>query len=148
MCFINYNVKRVLFVCISSIFLIVGIATLNDYWISWDSPVHFRRGQTYLQYYLTGEETFKNTYSFYQTNDVLHTGKKLKDQDMGHPPLGDILMATFNRVFFQELRIIGDIEAYNLFIVFTAALIVFFTFLFAYENFGVWPAIFSSLLLF
>ena len=131
------------------LFFASGAFTLGDYGISWDSPVHFRRGQTYLHYFLTGRTDFGEAEqkSFYQVNDVLHTGKNLKDLDMGHPPLSDILSAVSNYIFHQKLGWLGDIEAHNLFIVFSGALTVFFVALFAYETFGLTAAVFSSLFL-
>lgn len=145
------------------VFLVVGIVTFDNYGISWDSPVHFRRGQSYLNFFLTGKESLGDfpeynlekaqtdpdyhERSFYQTDDVLHTGRPLKEIDMGHPVLGDILMAVFNKVFYQQLGVVWDIGGYNLFIIFCGALAVLFVFLFAYEAFGIWPAIYSSFFL-
>lgn len=155
--------KWLLALTFSGLFFLIGLATLKDYGISWDSPVHFRRGQTYLHFFLTGKLTFEDLpkynlkkaqedsnyheRSFYQVDDVLHTGKTLKELDMGHPPLGDILMAVSNSLFYQRLGVLEDIEGYNLFLVFSGALTVFFVFIFAYEAIGLWAAVFASIFL-
>lgn len=39
-------------------FFIIGIFTLSDYGINWDSPNHMLRGQAFAQFALTGKKTF------------------------------------------------------------------------------------------
>ena len=39
-------------------FLIIQITTIYDYGINWDNPLHFNRGQAYLNYFLTGEKNY------------------------------------------------------------------------------------------
>lgn len=41
-------------------FLVVGLFTLNDYGLNWDSAKHYRKGQAYLHYILTGEKTYES----------------------------------------------------------------------------------------
>lgn len=53
-----FNDKVFLSLLIPTIFLIVGILTLGDYGINWDSPKHFMRGQAYLHFILTGYHDF------------------------------------------------------------------------------------------
>lgn len=50
----KYNLAFLL----SLLFLIVGIITLSDYGINWDSANHMLRGQGYTEFLLTGKDTF------------------------------------------------------------------------------------------
>lgn len=38
--------------------LIIGILTLGQYGINWDEPYHYRRGQSFLHFLLTGRKTY------------------------------------------------------------------------------------------
>ncbi len=158
-------------------FFIVSIATLSHYGISWDEPIHFQRGQAYLYYFLTGEktydalpvvrdyipkiegldinETFKgrtivdlkpNFRRSYFQNESLN-GKYFISSDSGHPPLNGILAALTNKIFYQHLGIMGDIESHHLFIVIAATVLVFVVSIFAYELYGVTASIVAGVCL-
>ena len=43
-----------IFLCF--LFLLLGIATVSDYGINWDEPVHYIRGQAFLRFFLTGKK--------------------------------------------------------------------------------------------
>ena len=43
---------------LSLLFVTVGIATLSDYGINWDAPLHMLEGQAYAELYLTGEKSY------------------------------------------------------------------------------------------
>ncbi len=61
--------------------------------------------------------------------------------DDGHPPLADIASAFFNTVFYGNLHIIGDVESYHLFEIFTSTLLIGVVFLIVKKEFGIFPAI-------
>lgn len=172
----------------SIIFLIIGIWTLGDYGMNWDEPIHFMRGQAYLNYFLTGKKDYSNlspyprllkkcpekvkncqvsplgpsdtipyegniTYeeavlknvpkgqpyrSYYQHDNG--TFNDFINMEEGHPPLGGILAALTNKIFYQHLKIIPDIESYHLFEVFAGFMIVAGVSIFVYKNYGVFPA--------
>ncbi len=46
------------------IFLVVGIFTLKNYGINWDTINHLTRGQAYLHYFLTGHENYSDLPKF------------------------------------------------------------------------------------
>lgn len=145
------------------VFFFASFITLSDYGISWDETLHWRRGQAYLYYFLTGETTYQklpnpnlqgtsgnpkkipSRRSFYQ-ND-LHNGEFFLKNDSGHPPLNDELAALFNYVFFQRLGILDDIGAHHLFNITASALLVFVVVYFATQTFGVWAGLISFLAL-
>src|SRR5258706_13418980 len=125
------------------IFLVVGIFTLKNYGINWDTINHLTRGQAYLHYFLTGHENYSDlpkfvTYfqdptklapmttqvrSFYKNSEA--DFKWMMQYDgYGHPPLSDILSSAFNIVLFQKLRIINDIDAYHVYGVFMASALI------------------------
>lgn len=176
------------------IFLIVGIATLSDYGMNWDEPLHFMRGQAYLHFYLTGEKDYKDLLpyprlsdecedwvsdcsitpspsdkeeyredkrlygeavwlknetdnrkkrSLYQ-HDIYTYNYFINEGDSGHPPANDIMAALSNYIFFQKLGVLGDIESYQIFEVFSAFLIVAGVAIFSYLEFGLFSSLVAS----
>lgn len=143
------------------IYFIIGLITLKNYNISWDEPTHFKRGQAYLHYFLTGKLTFDDLpkydlnkarldpyyheRSLYQ--EAGYDGEYHLAKDGDHPPLNDILASFTNYIFYQELGIMGDVESYHLFEIFIVSILIGYIFLFGYEAYGFWTGIFSALFL-
>src|SRR3989344_4228074 len=50
--------KYLLPLILSLAFFIIGIFTLSDYGINWDSPLHMLRGQAYAHFFLTGKDSY------------------------------------------------------------------------------------------
>lgn len=141
------------------VFFIAGSLTLKDYGISWDEPTHFKRGQAYLWYFLTGEKNYHklppydlerakidpsyHERSFYQNDAQDYSWHMEHDGD--HPALNDILASVSNYIFYQKLGILGDIESFHIFEVFASAVLVAILFFWAAETFGIWVGIFSSM---
>ncbi|HWA52015.1 MAG TPA: glycosyltransferase family 39 protein [Patescibacteria group bacterium] len=63
------------------------------------------------------------TRSLYQNSD-LNFSYFMSNDGYGHPPLSDILSSLFNVVLFQKLRIIDDIDAYHVYGVLLASVLV------------------------
>lgn len=155
------NKKHLLAITFFAIYFLLGLITLKDYNISWDEPTHFKRGQAYLWYFLTGKKTYEglpqynlvearknpryHERSLYQENGFDTNYHLIKDGD--HPPLNDILAAFSNYVFYQKLGIMGDVESYHLFEIFVSAILVGVVFLFASEAFNLWTGVFSAIFL-
>ena len=179
------NIKEIIIVLIIPIiFFLYAIFTISDYGINWDEPYHFRRGQAFLQYYLTGDKTYNNIprypplkgtsdspnfrnsqqnfedvqnnpslsdpnyrRSYYQDQDW--NGEYHIDQEdpAGHPALNGILAALFNKVFFQKLGIIGDLESYHLFEISVSSLLVFAIAIFIWKEYGLIESLVSSLVI-
>ena len=146
------------------IFFIVGVITLKNYGINWDTINHLTRGQAYLHYFLTGRQNysdlpkFVNYYqdptkflpattqmrSFYQNSEA--DFKWMMQYDgYGHPPLSDILSSFFNIVLFQKLRLINDIDAYHIYGVFLAAALVSLIFYWISKLYGKIAGLVASL---
>ncbi len=155
----NYS-PIVLAVIVGVAYCIIGIATLKDYGINWDEPVHFARGQAYLTYLTTGTTQYENLPPYVIRGIVFDAeGNRTKtappervtrsvfqnptqppaywlEDDVGHPPLNGILAAATNRLFYGVLGWLGDIDAYHLFEIFAASILVGVVFLFGYQAFG------------
>lgn len=131
------------------IFFIVGVFTLPDYGINWDTINHLPRGQAYLHYFLTGNKDYKDLAPFrpyFQNPDSLKIDTNLPKEDIpqrsfyetdgspfywymdedgaGHPPLSDILSALFNYILFSKLHLINDVDSYHVYGIFLAAALV------------------------
>lgn len=136
-----------------ALYFLFNIVILPHYGISWDEPFHYLRGQIYLQYFLTGNgDTFDATskLSSYQNFNVLIDGNIvnfsfLSKNDAGHPPLNGILAAISNRVFYQNLGLLGDIESYHLFIILVSVFLVFLVFFWTYKTYGMFAGIIAFL---
>ncbi len=144
-------IRKFFFVSFLFFYFIINAFLLSDYGMSWDEPVHYQRGQVYLQYFLTGngDKFTGSKLSLYQ-KDLFLYGKLanlsfyLKSDD-GHPPLNGILSAVSNRIFYQNLGILGDIESYHLFIVLTSVFLAALIFYWVKKEYGIFPGVISFL---
>src|SRR4030065_1463443 len=135
--------RKLIAFLLSLVFFTLGLVTLPDYGINWDTINHLPRGQAYLNYFLTGSRDYSNLIEDSPENNWYWQNPKslsidtnlLKDQvprrsmyqsyatpfsyfivkDGGHPPISDIISAIFNRVLFGQLRIIIDIDSYRVY---------------------------------
>lgn len=158
------NKSILLAILYSVLFFLAAFLTLDDYGISWDETIHFRRGEAYVYYFLTGNKTYqdlpdvnlqgtegkpenidKPRRSFYQ-NDF-HNGQFWEIRDIGHPPLSDQLAAFFNVLFFQKLGILDDITSFHLYNILAGTLIVFIVTFFASVTFGKFASLSAFLVL-
>lgn len=167
---IKKNFLKNLFVILLPVivYFIPSVATISDYNVNWDEPVHFVRGQAYLRIFLTGEKNYKNLphledfhkyledrdnrqysslprYSIYQNNSF--DGDHFLKNDEGHPALNGILAAFTNYIFYQQLGLIGDIESYHFFIIGVSLLLLILIVKFALEEYGLVAAITALLTL-
>lgn len=62
----------------------------------------------------------------------------------GHPAVSDILMAATNRLFYEKLGLLPDIEAYHFYVVFVSSLSLFFVYLFSKRAFDTTTAFFAT----
>lgn len=131
----------------AAVFFIISFLTLRDYGINWDEPVHFMRGQAYLNFFLTGQTRYPddlgNRPSQFQNRS--YSTEYLLKEDSGHPPANGILAALSNFIFYQKLNILGDIDSYHLFNILSGTLLVLVVGLFAYEGLGLFAALIASL---
>lgn len=135
------------------LYLVTSIATIGDYGVNIDEPAHFRRGQGYLHYFLTGKKDYKDLpatarRSHYQDN--FETGGFYIDvgKDQSHPPLNDTLSALTNYVFYQKLNVLGDVESHHLFGILTVTLLLFGIYVFTRIHFGIFAGIVAALSVF
>ena len=57
--------RKITALVLGFIFFVMGLATLPDYGINWDTINHLPRGQAYLNYFLTGRRDFSNLPEFF-----------------------------------------------------------------------------------
>ncbi len=143
------NAKKLVVVAMPLLFLVAGAATLKDYGISWDEPAHFFRGQAQVDLLLTGDFDYKDLAarprkSIYQDPSQ---PARFFFHDSGHPPINGTLAALFNRILYQDLGVMGDIESLHLFNVAISAFLVFVVVSFATRAYGVFPGIVAGLVL-
>ena len=135
---------------VSLIFFLVSLFTIRDYGVDWDEALHFRRGQAYLHYYLTGNTTYQDLAeenyprrSFYQVDK--HNMEGIMKIDGAHGPLSDQLAALSNYIFYQKLNLADDISSHHLYIIFASSILVFIVAIFAAETMGYFGALVASL---
>ena len=148
-----------LFSIISLLFFSASMLTMRNYGISWDEPTHFKRGQAYLRFFLTGERNYEklpkynlekarsdpnyHERSIYQ-NDTFNIDYYMQ-KDGGHPPLNGILASLFNLIFYQKLGVMEDAESYHVFGILISAILIGTVFLFGAEVFGLWVGLFAAI---
>ncbi|MBI3397189.1 glycosyltransferase family 39 protein [Candidatus Woesebacteria bacterium] len=83
---------------------VIAFFTLNHYGVNWDEPYHYRRGQAFLHYYLTGNKTYEgipkypplkgdpDSPGFRNTNEVFYSVQR-------NPSLSD---PAFRRSYYQD----------------------------------------------
>lgn len=129
------------------VFFLAAFFTIGDYGINWDEPVHFMRGQAYLNFFLTGEtkypEDIGNRPSQFENRS--YSTEYLLISDSGHPPLNGIMASFLNLIFYQKLNLLGDVESYHLFNILAGVLLVWVVTKFAFESFGVFAAFISAI---
>jgi len=140
-------IKYSVLVFLPLLFFVVSLLTLQDYGISWDEPIHFFRGQAYLNYFLSGDANYtnllsNNNRSYYE--DPSQSAAYFFLNDSGHPPVNDELAALSNYIFFQKTRILGDIESYHLFNITVSTLLVVVVVVFSYETYGLVASVVSG----
>jgi hypothetical protein len=120
--------------CFFLAFLVINIATLTHYGVSWDESTHFMRGSSFLHYIITGEESFNSLPKFEDGDYKVDYGYEFVDTRTGgvvrrsiyqyhplsffvtrpewnaaHPPLAGILAAFSNYIFFQKTGMVPDV---------------------------------------
>lgn len=148
--FVNFKNNYVLGFFIALIFFAIGVLTVSHYGINIDEPNHFLRGQSLFHYLITGNKTYndlspgsrRSAWQDDGQNGIYYlSGKK----NASHPALNDIGAASFNYIFYQKLGIIGDLEAYHLFEIFTSSLLVFLIYVIISTQYGKFAAIVGTL---
>jgi hypothetical protein len=157
---------------IPALFFIISLFTIKDYGISWDEPIHFYRGQAYLHLFTTGKSNYADMPVVKEHQrarvDQKSLNEKLKsvqefrrsyfqDQqltadfwyihDGGHPPLNGIMAAATNKIFYQKLGLLGDLESHHLFNILVSTLLVLIVVIFAYQTLGLGAALVSGITL-
>lgn len=155
------------------LFFIIGLATLYDYGMNWDSPIHFARGQAYLRYILTGKTNYNelprhcmnadNLISRvdYETGEVCDRHRKVRVSEYesnlidfdswvaksvyGHPAFSDIMLAASNNIFFKYLGWVEDVNAYHLYSLFTTFLLALTISVWTKQTFGVFSSVVAVL---
>lgn len=153
-------------------FFIIGLATLYDYGMNWDSPIHFARGQAYLRYMLTGKTNYDGLPNFcmnvenlnsrvdYQTGQVCDRHRKVRVSEYesnlldfnwavknvyGHPAFSGIMLAISNAVFFKTLGWVEDVNSYHLYSLFTTFLLALVVSVWTKQTFGAFASIIAVL---
>lgn len=80
--------------------------------------------------------------SYYQNDN--YTFPEIIASEEGHPSFGDILAALTNKIFYQHLNIIDDIEGYHLFEVLASFAIVLGVAVFVYYHYGVFASVVAA----
>ncbi|NCN58642.1 hypothetical protein COW99_01855 [Candidatus Roizmanbacteria bacterium CG22_combo_CG10-13_8_21_14_all_38_20] len=130
-------------------FFFVSTLTISDYGLNIDESIHFIRGQAYL-HMLTGKGVHYSTEDLNSTRVSFWKNKSYDaayflEKDTGHPSFNDVSAAVFNRVFFEKLGIVGDLESYHLFEIFISSLLVFLIFFIMKTHYGIFAGFVSAL---
>lgn len=169
--------KKFLLFLLPITFFVIGLRTIPHYGINWDAPEHYIRGQSFLHFFLTGkrdyadlpklrihydkpsdpnrlagiqlddDKTFRRSIYQYDRERKRLTFDDWLSTPGTHPPLNDILAASFNYIFYQKLGIMGDIESYQLFPLVVSTITAAALFLFISTYYGLTAGIVAYLAL-
>lgn len=153
-------------------FFLAVVFTLPYYGINWDTINHLPRGQAYLHYFLTGKRDFNDLPSFekyWQNPESLGIDTNLPEgmyplrsyyesdastfnwfmtyDGDGHPPLSDILASVSNQVLFKKLHLLNDIDAYRVYGIVLAAILVGVIFYWVSGVYGTFSGFVSAVVL-
>lgn len=172
----RFNGTLSISIILGVIFFVIGFLTLNDYNIMWDGRAHFLKGQSYVNFFLTGQENYDKPvskeyvryyrdyvnrskpgyensfyvpYDSYRKSiykDPLNGYFKYKN-DRGHPPISDIGAAIFNIIFYEKLGLVKDDLAYGLFALFLSSVLISLIFTWVKRYYGIFAAIVSVIAL-
>lgn len=166
--------KELFFVLlIPFLYLIIAFATIGHYGVDPDEPYHFRRGQAFLYFFLTGKKTYdglpkpKQAFippwkenivpetnphnirrSYYQSDSENGEYAFNLVENQGHPPISDIFSAITNYIFYQKLGILDDVDAHHAFGLITVAILIFSVYVFTRINYGIFAGIIAALAVF
>ena len=137
---------------IALVFFVIGTATLSHYGLNIDEPIHFIRGHAYLtlltkwRSFYTPQELTGPRVSDWKIQG--YNGAYFLENDSGHPALNGILAAASNRIFYEKLGILGDLESYHVFEVFVSSLLVFLVYYMTANEWGRFAGIAAALVIF
>lgn len=131
-------------------YFVVSVATIGHYGVSIDEPAHFRRGQAFLHFFLTGSKDYSNLISgtrrsIYQNDNENGYFYIDASTNQSHPAINDTLAALGNYIFYQKLDLLDDIDSHHLFGIFSVSLLLYGVYVFTEANFGTIPALVAIL---
>lgn len=131
-------------------YFVVSLATIGHYGVSIDEPAHFRRGQAFLHFFLTGSKDYSNLISgtrrsIYQNDNENGYFYIDASTNQSHPAINDTLAALGNYIFYQKLDLLDDIDSHHLFGIFSVTLLLYGVYVFTEANFGTIPALVAIL---
>src|SRR3989344_436303 len=165
---LTMRLTKLIAFAIFAIYFTLGLVTLTHYGINWDEPAHFFRGQTFLNFLLTGQKDFSQLPELVPKSHIADFGFEFPATSGGtirlsmyqyvpfsfyiediksrgnHPVFSDIMAAASNFIFFQKLGISPDVHSYNYYSVFLGALLVAATFLWTQKYFGTFAGLIAA----
>lgn len=130
------------------LFFIFGLLTISDYGINWDEPFHFHRGQAYLSFFQNkGNTKFVIKQSERRTSfiDLNQQPEYYLKSDCCHPVLNGELFSLSNKIFYENLGWLKDVEAYSLAGIFLSSILVGLLTWFVAKEFNLASGIISGL---
>ena len=96
--------RAFLVILIPALSFILALITIDDYGINWDEPYHYRRGQAFLHYYLTGKKTYEGLPKYPPLKGTTDTpgfrnSDELFNEVLKNPSLSD---PNFRRSYYQN----------------------------------------------
>jgi len=160
---------KIIAVLIGTFFFLIGVLTLPDYTQNWDEAAHFNRGLAILHYMLTGKKDYQDlppvpkyaqkddTVLFYpldKNKKEIYRRSIYEDNQInfnfflsnyGHPPVSDIVAAVFNKILFQQLGFINDVDSFHVYSIFVASLLVSVIYWWIAKSYGNFAGLIASL---
>ena len=122
-------------VAIAGVFFLFGLATIDDFGVTWDEPLHFAAGDLYLNRILNLDMPIEISDVDFE-EDIKYYG-----------PVFDIWGALDHRIFTVRLGILAEDNARHLHLLLSGSLTIFLTVLLAWQSVSPRVGLFSGLFL-
>lgn len=131
---------------IAVVFLIVGIATLDDYSLHWDSTYHFTVADYYSETVLSGRSINLEEIPLTEKFNPLQINNSGWEDNHYYSPLSDI-MGGFTYIYFSKPLGFDYISGHHLHLIVFATMVLVVLYVFILQAFGQIHAIISVLIL-
>ncbi|HUM69151.1 MAG TPA: glycosyltransferase family 39 protein, partial [Chloroflexota bacterium] len=133
-------------------FFVIGLASLNQYGLTWDEPENLLTGVHYARFFASGDEKWLDFAAYDQIYQEMGAARpplynQEFDNPFRYPPVANITAVITHALFTTRLGWLSDTDGYHLAVLLFATLTVFVLACFTWQAFGPLASIAATLAL-